>query len=253
MSFQTQTLKASQWGLDRIDQSRWDTRKLNREYRYEYTGLGVHAYIIDSGILGTHNEFRSIKSRITSVFGHALITRVVCARNYRLDLNETCDDKWGHGTFVAGIVGGTMYGVAKDVTLYSVKVFGPDGTCRYEDLINSIKYVTELKLTNPTQPMIINLSLGTSHDSKALNAVVTEAVNAGIPVVVAAGNSGVDACTFSPASATDAITVGATDSKEYVRQSSLTFVSLSSFNTLTSLIFRWLFPWGSGKQSNRSK
>jgi subtilisin family serine protease len=187
---------------------------LNGKYRYEYTGAGVHVYIIDSGILGTHEEFRLETNIISSDFGNGLLTRVVCARNYRLDLNETCDDRWGHGTFVAGIVGGKSYGVAKGVTLYSVKVFGPDGTCRFNDLVDSIKYVTELKLANPSQPMIINLSLGTSRDSKALNEVVSNAVNAGVPVIVAAGNGGVDSCSYSPASRHEAITVATTDRKE---------------------------------------
>jgi subtilisin family serine protease len=105
-------------------------------------------------------------------------------------------------------------GVAKNVRLVAVKVFGADGTSRYANIIAAIEFVMKRKRQNPNQPMVINLSLGTAQVAELLNEAVNEAVASGIPVVVAAGNSGQDACLFSPSSADLAITVGASTKEE---------------------------------------
>lgn len=185
---------------------------LTNQYRYDWTGHGVIAYVIDSGIQALHGEFTTIHDdgRITS--------RASCGKNFRLDLRETCENSWGHGTHVASIIGGKTFGVAKNVSLVSVKVVGNDGSSRFSDIVAGIEYVIEQKILNPNQPMLINISLGTSSVSKMINAAVDQAVAVGIPVVVAAGNGSVDACSFSPASANGSITVSASTSKEYVQQ-----------------------------------
>lgn len=126
-----------------------------------------------------------------------------------MDLNETCEDDWGHGTYVAGILGGNTYGVAKRVSIISLKVVGSDGSSRFSDVIAAIEHVIEQKILNPYQPMVMNLSLGTSKHVKLLVNAVNDAVAVGITAVVAAGNGNSDACTFSPAAAERAITVGA--------------------------------------------
>jgi subtilisin family serine protease len=138
-------------------------------YRYDYSGKGVQAYIIDSGIQQMHNEFTTINE-----YGEITGSRVSCGHNFRANLNETCDDGWGHGTHVAGIIGGKTYGVAKDVSLIAVKVFGADASCRFADILAAIEFVMEQKELDPSQPMLINLSLGTSQVSEAINIAVDQ-------------------------------------------------------------------------------
>ena len=112
--------------------------------------------------------------------------------------------------------GGRTFGVAKEVELVAVKVFGGNGLCRFGDVIAAIDFVVDEKMLDPGQPMVINLSLGTPRVAKLLNQAVDRAVQANITVVVAAGNGGVDACTYSPASSALAITVAASTRNEYV-------------------------------------
>lgn len=156
-----------------------------------------------------HNEFTYINETTGEI-----LSRVSCGINLRENLNETCEDEWGHGTHVAGIIGGNTYGVAKNIELITVKVFGSDATCRFVDILAAIEYVILQKENNPNQSMLINLSLGTSRVADVLNDAVNQAVHVGIPVIVAAGNGAVDACTYSPASAGQVITVGASTSNE---------------------------------------
>jgi subtilisin family serine protease len=178
------------WGLDRIDQR---DLPLNGTYTYTPTGSGVRAYIIDTGILASHNEFGG---RVTSGF-----TSIS-------DGNGTSDCN-GHGTHVAGTTGGAVYGVAKSVTLVPVRVLNCQGSGTNSGVIAGVDWVT----ANHVKPAVANMSLGGSASS-ALDTAVNNSINAGVTYVVAAGNSNADACNYSPARVTNAVTVGSTTSSD---------------------------------------
>ena len=180
------TQTGATWGLDRIDQA---NLPLSGTYTYTRTGAGVRAYIVDTGILPTHVEFAG-----RMVAGYTAIT----------DRNGTSDCN-GHGTHVAGTVGGTTYGVAKGVTLVPVRVLNCRGSGTNSGVIAGVDWVAR----QTHRPAVANMSLG-GGVSTALDNAVANAVSAGITFVVAAGNSNVDACTASPARTPSAITVGAT-------------------------------------------
>lgn len=184
------TQSAVTWGLDRIDQA---ALPLNGSYTYNPTGLGVRAYIIDTGVRATHAD----------ISGRVLQGYTAVADGYG---TEDCN---GHGTHVAGTVGGSSYGVAKQVSLVPVRVLGCDGSGSLSGVIAGLDWVA----TQSHRPAVANMSLG-SGASTALDTAVNGAVNAGVTVVVAAGNSNVDACTASPARVPAAITVGATTSSD---------------------------------------
>jgi subtilisin family serine protease len=179
------------WGLDRIDQR---ALPLNNSYTYNATGAGVTVYIIDTGIWFTHNDFGG-----RAVTGEDEITP-----------GGTATDCNGHGTHVAGTVGGSSYGVAKSVKLVAVRVLDCSGSGSYSQVIAGVDYVTRQKQANPSVPAAANMSLGGS-TSAALNQAVTNSIAAGVTYAIAAGNSSADACTQSPASTPNAITVAATD------------------------------------------
>lgn len=173
------------WGLDRID-ARSGT---DGDYAYNFDGTGVHAYIIDTGIRQGHNEF---SGRIGN--GYDSVGN---------DTNpEDCN---GHGTHVAGTVGGTVYGVAKNVTLHGVRVLSCSGSGSNSGVIAGVDWVA----LNASFPAVGNMSLG-GGISSALDSAVNGASAAGVVMVVAAGNSNTNACNASPARAADAITVGST-------------------------------------------
>ncbi len=174
------------WGLDRINQV---DLPLDSSYSPAVTGAGVHAYILDTGIRASHVEFGS---------------RVAAGFDF-VDIDTNPDDCHGHGTHVSGTIGGTSYGVAKDVTLHGVRVLDCNGSGTYSGIIAGIDWV----IANHISPAVINMSLGGGL-STTLNEAVKRAHEAGITVVVAAGNSNTNACYSSPASAPEAITVGAT-------------------------------------------
>ncbi len=186
------TQSPATWGLDRIDQK---TLPLNNIYNYEPNGQGVTAYVVDTGILSTHVEFGiRVKTGFTAI-----------TTGGTTDCN-------GHGTHVAGTIGGSTYGVAKSVNLVPVRVLDCNGSGTNSGVISGINWAVNQYLANPT-PSVMNLSLG-GGASAALDTAITSAVNAGITVVVAAGNSNANACNYSPARAPAAITVGATDNKD---------------------------------------
>jgi len=178
------------WGLDRIDQA---DRPLDLQYGYNYTGAGVHAFIIDTGIRTGHSEFTG---------------RTLAGFTAVADGNGTNDCN-GHGTHVAGTVGGTTWGVAKGVTLIPVRVLDCSGSGSISGVIAGIDWVAN----SPLRPAVANMSLGGSLSS-SLNTAVANAVADGVTMVVAAGNENQDACKTSPASTPSAITVGATSSAD---------------------------------------
>lgn len=187
------------WNLDRIDQDKYP---LSDTYTYNYTGKGVNVYVIDTGIMTTHNEFRTATGA----------SRATCP--YSAIKSETCADQHGHGTHVGGTVGGKTYGVAKEASIIGVKVLNATGYGTDAEVIAGIDYVIGRKKQFPTKPMVINMSLGGEKvfvTNKATNA----AVDAGIFVAVSAGNSADNACKNSPASAAKAMTVGATAENTY--------------------------------------
>ncbi len=185
------------WGLDRIDQS---GLSLNNQYSFNYTGAGVNAFIIDTGIRPDHVDFKQSTAPNTS--------RVLTGFNVIADTNGTSDCN-GHGTHVAGTVGGATWGVAKGVSLIPVRVLNCQGSGTWSGVIAGVDFVANSTL----RPAVANMSLG-GGASQAVDDAVAGAVSRGATMVVAAGNSNADACNYSPARAPSAITVGATTSAD---------------------------------------
>ena len=181
------------WGLDRIDQR---PLPLNGAYSYTFTGAGVRVYIIDTGIRFDHNEFGGAGGRASSGWDF-------------IDNDPDASDCNGHGTHVAGTVGGTTYGVAKAAGLVGVRVLNCSGSGTTSGVIAGVDFVTNQKNGNSSVPMVANMSLG-GGASSALDQAVRNSVAAGVSYAVAAGNEGTDACTRSPARTAEAMTIGAT-------------------------------------------
>jgi subtilisin family serine protease len=191
----TATQSNATWGLDRIDQS---SRPLSGTYTYTNTGAGVNAYIIDTGIRYSHADFNG-----RAVFGFDAFTD-----------GQQGNDCNGHGTHVAGTVGGTTWGVAKSVKLYAVRVLDCGGSGSWSGVIAGMDWVA----ANHIKPAVANLSLG-GGASASVDEGLQRLINSGVATVVAAGNGNQggreqDACKYSPARVADAMTIGATTSTD---------------------------------------
>ena len=172
------------WGLDRIDQR---NRPLSATYTYNWTGSGVRAYVIDTGIRTSHTQFGGRASNVFDAFGGS---------------GADCN---GHGTHVSGTIGGSTYGVAKSALLRGVRVLDCNGSGSNSGVIAGVDWVR----VNRINPAVANMSLG-GGVSSALDTAVNNLSNSGVTIAVAAGNSNANACNSSPARAANAITVGST-------------------------------------------
>lgn len=178
------------WGLDRIDES---DLPLDSFYEYNFDGTGVDAYVIDTGIRASHNQFGG---RVSGGF---------------TSINDGggTNDCNGHGTHVAGTVGAQTYGVAKNVNLIPVRVLDCGGSGSNSGVIDGVNYVAQVA----SGPSVANMSLG-GGNSSALDSAVENAIDQGITFVVAAGNSNANACSGSPNRVGPALTIGSTTSSD---------------------------------------
>ncbi|MBO4205659.1 S8 family peptidase [Micromonospora echinofusca] len=202
----TTTQTSPPWGLDRIDQR---NLPLSGTYSYVSEGTGVTAYIIDTGILTSHTDFGG-----QAVDGYDAIDNALPAAD--------CN---GHGTHVAGTVGGTRYGVAKNVRLVAVRVLNCQGSGTWAQVIAGVNWVTSNHQAG--QPAVANMSLGGGLNS-SLNTAVANSIADGVTYAVASGNSAANACNFSPASVPTALTVNASASND-------TTASFSNYGSCTDL------------------
>ncbi|SCL15985.1 S8 family peptidase [Micromonospora inyonensis] len=201
------------WGLDRSDQR---ALPLDNSYTYPGTASNVTAYIVDTGIRTTHSDFGG---------------RAVWGTNTADTNNTDCN---GHGTHVAGTVGGTAYGIAKGVKLVAVKVLNCQGSGTNAGVIGGVDWVT----ANAQKPAVANMSLGGGANA-TLDTAVRNSIASGVTYGLAAGNSNNDACTGSPGRTPEGITVGATTNTD-ARSSFSSFGScLDIFAPGSSIVSAW--------------
>ena len=209
------TQTGATWGLDRSDQR---DLPLNSSYTYDTTASNVNAYIIDTGVLGSHAEFAG-----RMIGGYTAIT----------DANGTNDCN-GHGTHVAGTVAGSTYGIAKGAKISPIRVLGCTGSGTNAGVIAGMDWVA----ANHIKPAVANMSLG-GGASASTDTAVANMTNAGVVVVVAAGNDNADACGFSPARAASAITVGSTTNTDARSSFSNFGTCLDIFGPGSSITSSW--------------
>ncbi|WP_372748984.1 S8 family peptidase [Litorivivens sp.] len=205
-----QSQKNATWGLDRIDQK---DLPLNKTFSYSAAGKGVHAYIVDTGIRSDHKDFSGRLGNGENTSDDpkqppaGLLDPIFAILfGEKENPDDPTNDCNGHGTHVAGTVGGSEWGVAKGVTLHAVRVLNCQGAGSNSTVIGGLDWIAK----NVQQPAVVNMSLG-GGASRAIDEAVEKLIKKGITVVVAAGNDNKDACDYSPARSKPAITVAASD------------------------------------------
>ena len=171
------------WGLDRVDQR---DLTLDRAYTYPNRASNVHAYVIDTGIRTSHQDFGGRATWGTNTVGGS----------------DT--DCHGHGTHVAGTVGGAAHGVAKGVRLVAVKSLDCQGSGSTQSIVSGVDWVT----ANAVKPAVANMSLG-GGASTAMDTAVRNSISSGVVYAIASGNSNANACNTSPARVAEALTINA--------------------------------------------
>ena len=200
------------WNLDRVDQR---GLPLSTTYTYPFTATGVNVYVLDTGIRISHREFGG-RARHAYDF---------------VDNDANADDCHGHGTHVAGTVGGVAYGAAKGVTLHALRVLGCDGNGANSGVIAAVNWVT----ANAVKPAVANMSLG-DVVTPAMDEAVRTSIASGVVYTLAAGNDGGDACGHSPARVAEAITVGNSTSSDARRSDSNYGTCVDLFAPGTSVV-----------------
>ena len=206
------------WGLDRIDNNIPKTvpSGLKDNYKFKKKGDGVRVYVLDTGINADHTQFAvGTNTRVKPLYDYYAATST--------SASTSTQDCTGHGTNVAGIIGGKDYGVAKNVTLFSVRISNNDSsqtTCGEDIEVDSIIKGLEAIIAkecdddslncNSDKRAVANMSVGVNGCSFILDNVVKNFINNGIPLVLSAGNKGQNAIHYSPGRVKEAITVGAT-------------------------------------------
>jgi subtilisin family serine protease len=189
-------LNPPSWGLDRIDRN---VRGYNNSYEFPTAGDGVRAYVLDTGVRITHQDFGGRAS-----YGWDFV-----------DNDADAGDCHGHGTHVAGTIGSTTYGVAKRVNLVSVRVANCSGDVAATNLVAGVNWVT----AQGVRPAVVNVSIAFPQIEAALETAITNSIASGITYAIGAGNGDSngnprDACGVSPARVPNALTVGATDAND---------------------------------------
>ncbi|KAJ2582631.1 proteinase B, partial [Coemansia sp. RSA 1836] len=200
--YASETQNSAPWGLARIShRQQLGFGTFNKYIHDPKAGEGITVYVVDTGVNIDHVDFE----------GRARWGKTV-------PINDIDEDKNGHGTHVAGTIAGKRYGVAKSAHVVAVKVLGSNGSGSMSDVVKGVEFTitehrkeaaTAKREGKPHRGSVANMSLGGGL-SRALNLAVDAAVRAGVHYAVAAGNDNRDACNYSPASAPNAITVGAT-------------------------------------------
>nr|ACL37327.1 subtilisin-like protease 2 [Trichophyton tonsurans] len=190
----TVTQRQARWGLGYMSSKGKPVPLHSTLVDYSYddkAGEGVWAYVLDTGINVNHVEFEG-----RAILGHNAIP------------NKPHTDEFGHGTYVAGIIAGKTYGVAKKANVVSAKAFDT-GSSTYNYILETYDWIVRnITDSNRKNKAVINFSISGAK-YQPFDDAVEKAFKAGIATVVAAGNDGKDAKNNTPASSPNAITVGA--------------------------------------------